>query len=265
MFFAMKITDISLLSDTFLAFVAFSLTASGIYILNDYHDVEEDKKHATKKFRPLAAQTISKTHAIICMSVLFSAGFIIMFSLSTNAIGLLLVYVFMNIAYSFFFKHIAILDITIIAIGFVIRLFVGAFITNIHLSKWIVIMTFLLALFLALAKRRDDVLIFLDTGEKMRKVVDGYNLKFLDTSMAIMASIVIVSYISYTASTEVIQRFNSEYLYLTAFFVILGIMRYLQISFVLKNSGNPTKIVLTDRFIQLSIVGWIATFSWILY
>jgi hypothetical protein len=130
---------------------------------------------------------------------------------------------------------------------------------------WIVIMTFLLALFIALAKRRDDVLIFLETGKKMRKVIDGYNLQFLDTAMAIMAAVVIVAYTIYTTSVEVTERFHSQYLYLTALFVILGIMRYLQITFVHLDSGSPTKIVFKDRFMQATIFSWIISFTWILY
>jgi len=109
------------------------------------------------------------------------------------------------------------------------------------------------------------MLIYLDTGKKMRKVIDGYNLQFLDTAMSIMASVVIVAYVIYTSSTEVIARVNSEYLYLTGIFVILGIMRYLQVAFVLKDSGSPTKIVLKDRFMQLTLLGWLLTFVWILY
>ncbi len=118
---------------------------------------------------------------------------------------------------------------------------------------------------MALAKRRDDVLIYLDTGRKMRNVVDGYNLQFLDTAMGIMASVVIVAYVIYTTSTEVVARVHSEYLYLTALFVIIGIMRYLQIALVVKDSGSPTRIVLKDRFMQLTILGWGLTFTWILY
>ena len=265
LFFALKITDMALLTNTFIAFIAFSLTASAIYTLNDYHDIEEDKQHPKKKNRPLASGEISKSQAIIIMSVLALAGFILMSFLSLNATAILIAYVLMNIAYSFYLKHIAILDVMIIAIGFVLRLFIGSAVTGIQLSTWIVIMTFLLALFMALAKRRDDVLIFLDTGKKMRKVIDGYNLQFLDTAMAIMASVVIVVYVIYTTSTDVLARVHSEYLYLTAIFVILGIMRYLQVAFVLKDSGSPTKIVLKDRFIQLTLLGWIISFAWILY
>jgi len=265
LFFALKITDFTLSLNAFIAFIAFSLTASAIYALNDYHDIEGDKLHPNKRKRPLASGTISKPQAILIILVLFSIGFTLMFLLSKQGVFILLAYVVLNIAYSLYLKHIAILDVSIIAIGFVLRLFVGAVVTHIELSMWIVIMTFLLALFMALAKRRDDVLIYLKTGKKMRKVVDGYNLQFLDTAMAIMASVVIVAYTIYTTSPEVVERFHSEYLYVTAFFVILGIMRYLQITFVLEDSGSPTKIVLKDIFMQVTIFAWAATFTWILY
>ena len=265
LFFALKITDIDLLFHAFIAFLAFSLTASAIYTLNDYYDIEEDREHPKKKSRPLASGDISKPQAVVIMILLSIVGFLLMATLSLNAVGILFTYVIMNIAYSLYLKHIAILDVSIIAIGFVLRLFIGSSVTAITLSMWIVVMTFLLALFMALAKRRDDVLIYLDTGKKMRKVIDGYNLQFLDTAMAIMASVVIVSYVSYTTTEEVIERVHSQYLYLTALFVILGIMRYLQITFVLKDSGSPTKIVLKDRFMQITIFAWIVSFAWILY
>lgn len=265
LFFALKITDVELLFNTLIAFIAFSISASAIYILNDYFDIEDDRLHPKKKLRPLASGSISKNQALVIMTVLFIVGFSLITILSVKASSILIIYVIINIFYSFYLKHIAIIDITIIAIGFILRLFVGAAVSNTQLSMWIVIMTFLSALFLALAKRRDDVLIYLNTGKKMRKVIDGYNLQFLDAAMIIMASVVIVAYTIYTTSAEVIERVHSEYLYLTALFVILGILRYLQITFVLKDSGSPTRIVLKDHFIQLTLLGWISTFSWIIY
>jgi len=266
LFFAMKITDPGLLSNAFIAFIAFSLTASAIYALNDYKDIEADRQHPKKKNRPMVSGAISKPQATIIMSILFLSGFALMSLLSLKAVAILLTYVTMNIAYSFSLKHIPIVDVNIIAIGFVLRLFIGSTATDIHLSKWIIIMTFLLALFMALAKRRDDVLIFLETGKKVRQVINGYNLQFLNTTMAIMASVVIVAYTIYTTSPEVEANFHCDYVYLTAFFVILGVMRYLKISFVNKDkSGSPTKIVATDRFMQLILLGWIISFFWILY
>ena len=264
-FFALEINNVDLLFNTFVAFLSFSLSASAIYVLNDYHDIEEDRLHPKKKNRPLASGAISKKQAIAVMLILLTMGFALMDSLSHSALGILGGYVVMNIAYSFFLKHVAIIDISIIAVGFVLRLLIGSTVTAIHLSGWIVMMTFLLALFMALAKRRDDMIIYLDTGKVMRKVIDGYNIQFLDTAMAIMAAVVIVAYTNYTLSPEIVAKTNSQYLYLTSVFVILGIMRYLAITFVMQDSGSPTKIVLKDRFIQITLLGWIMTFFWLLY
>jgi 4-hydroxybenzoate polyprenyltransferase len=265
LFFAMRITSPGAVLVTLAAFIAFSLCASGIYILNDYRDIEDDRRHPRKKNRPLASGAVSPGTGFLLMAGLFVTGFTIMGLLSVQALLILAGYVLMNIAYSFSLKHISILDVTIIAIGFVLRLFVGAAVTGIPLSMWIIVITFLLALFLALAKRRDDVLVFLDTGEKMRRVIDGYNLQFLDGAMMVMASVVIVAYLLYTTSPEIIAKLHSRYLYLTAFFVVLGIMRYMQIAFVEQNSGSPSEVLLKDRFIQLTLLGWIGTFGWILY
>lgn len=264
-FFGLQISNTQYLLNALIAFIAFSLTASSLYILNDYHDRDEDRKHPVKKLRPLASGAVTPNAALTFMVILFVVGITLMAVLSLQAVVILGVYLVMIVAYSFYFKHIAIIDVSIIAIGFVLRLFIGSAVTGIELSMWIVVMTFLLALFLALAKRRDDVLIFLETGEKMRKNVDGYNLRFLDGVMTIMAAVVIVAYILYTTSVEVTHRVGNDYLYVTAIFVILGIMRYLQIAFVEKDSGSPTKVILKDRFTQLAILGWIAAFSWILY
>jgi 4-hydroxybenzoate polyprenyltransferase len=166
----------------------------------------------------------------------------------------------MNLLYSFGLKHIPILDINIIAIGFVLRLLMGSAAGGdaLPLSMWIVLITFLLALFLALAKRRDDVLLA-EEGKKVRKSIDGYNLEFINGAMMIMASVTIVFYISYTI-TEGVTRFQTDKLYFTVFFVILGIMRYMQITFVEKKSGSPTKILLRDIFLQITILGWLVSF-----
>lgn len=265
LFFSGKLLNTDLFLNAAWGFFAFCLSASAIYILNDYLDIEEDKKHPTKKLRPLASGAISKTTALILMLILITSGLSLMFFLSLDGLKLLAFYVLMNIAYSIRLKHISILDINIIAVGFVLRLFIGSVLTNTPLSLWIVVMTFLLALFLALAKRRDDVLLFNQSGQKMRKAVKGYNLRFIDGAMVIMSSVVVVCYIMFTISPEVVARMHSDYLYITAVFVILGIMRYLQITHVEENSGSPTKILLTDTFIQLTVIAWILAFVWVLY
>jgi len=165
--------------------------------------------------------------------------------LSLHASYILLVYIIMNIAYSLQLKHITILDINIIAIGFVLRIFVGSQVTNTPLSMWIVIMTFLLALFMALAKRRDDVILLQKTGQKMRKVINGYNLQMIDAAMMIMASVVIMAYIMYTTSSQVILRIHNDYLYLTVYFRhYWSLCRYLSNSFYLSKVWLANKNLL---------------------
>jgi decaprenyl-phosphate phosphoribosyltransferase len=127
------------------------------------------------------------------------------------------------------------------------------------------IMILLLALFLIIAKRRDDIVIQTETGEVVRKSSQAYNLEFINSCLTLLSAVVIVSYIMYTVSPEVTQRFNSEYLFVTTIFVIAGIMRYLQITFVEQNSGSPTSILFKDKFIVLTILGWIISFYVIIY
>jgi len=265
LFFAGQFSDVQQLIKLFIAFLAFSMCASAIYILNDSRDIAEDRLHPKKKLRPLAAGTISLQTAVILMILLFASGVFLMGYLSLHALGILGLYLVLNILYSFFLKHVSILDVTIIAIGFVLRIFVGAIVTDTPLSQWIVIMTFLLALFLALAKRRDGVLIFLETNQNIRKVIKDYNLKFVEGAMMIMSSVTIVAYILYTTSTEVVQRLNSEYVYLTSIYVILGILRYMQLSLHENNSGSPTDLVLKDSFLIAVIFGWILHFAALIY
>jgi len=265
LFLAGQITNTELLSKALMAFVAFSFSASAIYIFNDYRDIKDDRKHPKKKYRALASGLISKNAALSLMTILLIMGFSLMAIISLKALVILSIYIIINIAYSFKLKRIALLDVTIIAIGFVLRLFVGSFAYEISLGIWIVVMTFLLALFMALAKRRDDILIFQKSGNKMRKAVTGYNLQLIDGAMIIMASIIIVAYINFTTSPENIEKFQNENLYLTALFVIFGVMRYLQMTFVEKNSGSPTEIILKDKIMQINLVLWILSFIWLIY
>ena len=257
--FSLSFTDIQGIRDTFIVFVLFSLLASSVYIFNDFLDINEDRAHPTKKNRPLASGSVSKKSAILLIVALSLTSLTLSFLLSTTLFSVLLIYFILNIFYSIKLKHIAILDIFIIASGFVLRLFAGSSVAGIHLSMWIISMTFLLALFLALAKRRDDVLLSLD-GQQTRKNIDGYNLEFVNASMVLMAGVVIVSYIMYTISPAVTARLGTEYLYLTSFFVILGILRYMQITFVEENSGSPTKVVIKDTFLKLTIFFWLLSF-----
>ena len=260
LFFAVKFTNLNLLISDLIIFLAFSFLASAVYIFNDIYDIKEDIKHPQKRNRPLPAKKISIQTAYTIMLCLMIISFSIAFFYSKIMILLFLLYLGLNPAYTIKLKHVAILDVTVIAIGFIIRLFVGSYATGISLSMWIILVTFLLAMFLALAKRRDDLLIYLDTGKKMRKAIDGYNFEIINNSMVIMATVTIVAYIMYTVSPEIKLYFHSDKIYLTVIFVILGVLRYLQITFLHQKSGSPTEILLKDRFLIICILLWILSF-----
>ena len=179
--------------------------------------------------------------------------------------GVLAFYYVMNLCYCAKLKQYAILDVCIVAFGFVLRVLAGGFATDIALSKWLVLMTFLLTLFLSFAKRRDDVVRMNETGEPPRKNTIRYNLTFINQAITVTAAVTLVCYIMYTVSPEVTARFNSDMLYLTSVFVLLGLLRYMQITVVDKKSGDPTKMMLHDRFTQLVVLAWALTFLLLIY
>ncbi|MFO7568553.1 MAG: UbiA prenyltransferase family protein [Smithellaceae bacterium] len=265
LFFALEMHDIHRLLALTLAFLAFSLLASAVYIFNDLLDIEEDRRHPRKKHRTLASGSISRQAAIIWMIVLLGLGGVTAWCLDYRMFLLCVAYIVLNIAYSLKLKHIAIVDILIVAAFFVIRIYVGGVIGEVPVYMWIVIMTFLLALFLALGKRRDDMLIFQQTSEMPRKSIDGYNLRFIDASMMIMAAVILVAYLMYTISPEIMAKFQTDKLYITAFFVLLGVLRYLQITLLDENSGHPADILLKDHLLQIAIVAWIVLFFLLVY
>ena len=255
-----------------LACLTFCLTASGIYCFNDIHDAEADRQHPVKRMRPVACGAVSKRTAYMMMGILWMVAFTLValgnFHSNGTQKGLtitLLFYIAMNVAYSMGLKQIAILDVFIIAMGFVLRIVAGGLATGVTLSHWIVLTTFLLALFLVLAKRRDDVAIYETSGLKARENVEHYSMVFLNQSIGILGSVTIMCYILYTVSNDVVERMGSHYLYVTSVFVLAGILRYMQLTVIDHKSGSPTKVLLHDRFIQICVVGWIAVFTIILY
>lgn len=248
----------------FEGFIAFSLCASSVYVLNDILDRDQDRNHPVKKFRPIARGEISIGAGYAIAILLFTLSTLSSWIISSKFLMVVLFYFFINVFYSLGLKHIPILDVFIIAIGFVLRVIAGSLIINVKSSMWIVLVTFLLALFLAIAKRRDDILIPVEQGS-VRKSIDGYNLEMVQSGMVIMASVSVVAYIMYTISPDVMTRFGTDKLYLTSFIVIVGILRYLQITFVKEQSGNPTQVVLRDKFLQAVIVAWLLSFWFIRY
>ena len=270
MFFGGSLLDPGDIRASVLTFMAYSFVASSVYCFNDINDVEADRRHPVKCRRPLASGAVSMGTAWVLMALMLvvAAAFTAMLDDREHVLkvgGVLLFYYIMNLAYCAKLKQYAIVDVCVVAFGFVLRVLAGGFATDIVPSKWLVLMTFLLTLFLSFAKRRDDVLRMNETGEPPRKNTIRYNLTFINQAITVSASVTLVCYIMYTVSPEVVARFGSDMLYLTSVFVLLGLLRYMQITVVDKKSGDPTKMVLHDRFTQLVVAAWALTFLVIIY
>ena len=248
--------------------LCFSFAASSIYCLNDIVDVDDDRRHPVKCHRPLASGAISITQGYILMFLMFILSMLSTFLLRQNQLetaSVILFYWILNIAYCLKLKQYAIIDVCVVSFGFVLRILAGGYATSIHLSKWIVLMTFLLMLFLSFAKRRDDVVRMNETGHAPRQNTIRYNLTFINQAITITASVTLVCYIMYTVSPETIQNFHTDYLYLTSVFVLVGLLRYIQIAVVDKRSGDPTKVMLHDRFMQFVVLAFGLAFLFIIY
>lgn len=264
LFFGGALFDVENWLNAGVAFLCFCFTASAIYIVNDYFDIAEDKNHPIKKFRPLALGTVTVKNSFVLSALLFAVAMILSMSVSLTLSSILLLYAVTNLLYSRWLKHISVLDINIIAFGFVLRLFAGAEATAIEPSIWILLITYLLALFLALAKRRTDVVLSIE-GKEVRKNIAGYNLIFVDIVLGLLAAVLIVCYIFYCISPEVQHHYQSQWLYLSIIFVINGMLRYLQLAMVEQSTYSPTLVVLTDRFLQITIISYVLLMSYLLY
>ncbi len=248
--------------------LCFSFAASSIYCLNDIVDVDDDRRHPVKCHRPLASGAISIAQGYILMFLMFILSMLSTFLLRQSQLetaSIILFYWLLNIAYCLKLKQYAIIDVCVVSFGFVLRILAGGYATSIHLSKWIVLMTFLLMLFLSFAKRRDDVVRMNETGHAPRQNTIRYNLTFINQAITITASVTLVCYIMYTVSPETIQNFHTDYLYLTSVFVLVGLLRYIQIAVVDKRSGDPTKVMLHDRFMQFVVLAFGLAFLFIIY
>lgn len=269
MFFGGELFDLHSVWLAVLTFLAFSLIASSIYCYNDIVDVDADRHHPVKCLRPIASGEVSIRMGYILMILTFCLGMGVLLLLPpevmSQVMAVIVFYYVLNLAYCSKLKQFAILDVCIVAFGFVLRILAGGFACELALSNWIVIMTFLLTLFMSFAKRRDDVLRMNETGEAPRKNTVRYNLTFINQAITITASVTLVCYIMYCVSPEVSERFDTPYLYLTFVFVLLGLLRYIQIAVVDEKSGDPTKIILRDHFSQIIVVAWILSFLLMIY
>ncbi len=251
------------INNLIILFLAFCFASSIIYIINDTVDVEKDKLHPVKKFRPIASGFFSKNQALTIAFVLLIILTTLLFILGKSS-WFIISYFILNILYSFKLKNIAIVDVTCISLGFLLRILAGGYIVGVVVSQWMTIIVFLLSMSIAFAKRRDDLTVT-DNGSILRKSQSGYSLVFIDMAKSICFSITLIAYIMYSISNEVIERLGTDKLYTTSLFVFIGIMRYMQISVVENKSGSPIKILAKDTFLQIVLLCWIFLFTYFIY
>lgn len=244
-------------------FLVFSLAASCIYCINDIADLEFDREHPIKKNRPFASGRIKIAHLSAVAAGLLLAAALLSLLLPMAARWILALYVLSQVAYSFLLKHIAVIDCVLIALGFVFRILFGGLILGFTGSSWIILVTFLLSLYLAFAKRRSELAMM--NGTHTRRSLENYSLQFLDISLATTCAVTMVAYIMYTHDAEVVARVHYPYFYLSSGFVIVGLLRHLQQTIQKNETESPSDYLFRDPVIIASVLAWIVFNSYVLY
>ncbi len=239
------------------AFFIFSILSSGVYILNDIVDYEEDRIHPVKSKRPIAAGKVKRKTAGVGAVILLVIALVLAFQINCNFLFTCLVYLGMMILYSFKVKQIVVLDVMFVAIGYVLRAIAGAVSINVEISSWLLLCTLLMALFLVISKRRTEIIELGEEATKHRKTLFQYSVDLLNQMIAIVTSACIVSYCLYTLAPETITKFGTRNLILTVPFVIYGIFRYLFLTFRKIETGIPEKVLIKDLPLQICLLLWI--------
>lgn len=263
-FFSGHIDEPDIFIQSLTAFGLFCIASSAIYCFNDIIDLKQDKLHPIKCRRPIASGEIHKSVAhIIAINFAILSLVWSYISIGPAFAKVISTYIIINVLYSLNLKRVAIVDVCVIGFCFILRLQAGSIASFVPLSKWIIIITFLLAIFIALGKRRDDLILSKAAGLQLRHSLSGYNLKVLNISLCTLAIIIVVLYFIYTINPTI--PIYAENLYLTGVFVTLGISRYLFLTIIKNKAGSPTKILFKDKMLQLCILGWLVTFALIIY
>ncbi len=255
--FSERFTNLDSIVISIIAFISFCFLSSSVYLINDIKDKNEDRIHSEKRNRPIASGLISIELAIYCSLILLITGLTIGFFLNINFAIVGIIYFLINLGYSFKLKSIVILDVMIVALGFVLRAVAGAVVLSVEISPWLILCTFLLALFLGFAKRRGEIIELQSKAENHRISLQSYSIHFIDQMLAITASASVIGYSLYTMWSETIQKFNTHFLIYTTIFVIYGIFRYYFLIYQKTTTSNPTKIVINDKPLQISVILWI--------
>lgn len=263
--FGKKLNDPEAIFHSIAAFFIFSLIASSQYVVNDFLDRKEDALHPEKKHRPIASGKIDAKLALGLTVLIFILAVVSAYLLNPVFCYLSLFYFFFNLLYSKFLKHKVILDVMSISIGFVIRAISGAVVVAVSFSTWLLLCTFMLALFWGFSKRRGEILLLDKKAGTHRQILEEYSVDFLDLMMAVSSTMTLVSYVMYTVSPSTIQNLGTDKLVYTIPIVVYAIFRSLYIIYIKNMGHNPTKAILTDRSVLMSGLIWVLLVWFLLY
>ncbi|WP_434283308.1 decaprenyl-phosphate phosphoribosyltransferase [Clostridium botulinum] len=259
--FSGNLTNESILKNNIITFILFCLTSSTIYILNDIVDLEKDKKHPEKKNRPLPSGRVSKSTAIIMnIIILFTVLFCSYKFVDYKIMYIYLLYIVMNIFYCFKLKNVVILDVMVITFGFVLRMESGSLATKVSVSPWLFLCTILLSLFLALNKRKSEIITLKDNRGSHRKILEEYSVELIDNMLTIVTPSILISYCIYTFSSV-----QSKRMMYTIPFVLYGIFRY---QYLMNNhnlGGKPEDVFGKDKPFLVNMVLWVISVVVIIY
>lgn len=263
--FAGEMGDPTRIGTSFLAFTAFCLAASATYVFNDLLDIQSDREHPKKRHRPLASGALSIPAAWALLVTLFANGLFLAYIIRPPFLCAVLAYVVLTLAYTLKLKHLMIIDVLAIALGFVIRAVAGALALDVPFSNWLVVCTLFLATFLGLSKRRHEITLLEDGAQSHRQVLQHYTVHYLDQLILIMAGGTLITYTIYTCSPEVIERLGTDKLYVTLPFVVYGLFRYLHLIHHKTGGGDPSSTLVQDKPLGATVVLWAVACGLIIY
>lgn len=258
--FSGNFSDERLILANLFVFVMFCLTSSSVYVFNDIVDADKDRKHPVKKYRPIASGKVSKIQGIIFDIILFIIIITFTSRFDVKILILLITYVVMNIFYSFILKNVVIIDVMIITAGFVIRLISGGIATHVELSPWIILCTILLALFIALNKRKSEIISMKENRTKTRKILEEYSVELIDKMLTIVTPSILMAYCLYTFNS-----IQNKSMMLTIPFVLYGIFRYEYLMKKANIGGKPEDIFTKDKPFLINIVCWFLVVIIVIY
>ncbi|MEK7670662.1 MAG: decaprenyl-phosphate phosphoribosyltransferase [Bacteroidota bacterium] len=248
-----------------IAFIAFCLTASAVYIVNDILDVAADRAHPEKRFRPLAAKAVSFVEAYILLGTLLACVGMLAYGMDSRFVVILCAYFLLNLAYSLKLKDVVLLDVFIIAAGFMMRVLGGAYAIKVETSTWLVLCTLFISLFLGFAKRRSELVQIPHSTFTERKVLERYRVVFLDQMLTIAAAGAVISYALYTVAPRTQQVFGTDKLIYSTVFVIYGVFRYLYLIHTTTSTDKPADVVTSDVAILGTVLLWVLTCVSLIY